>query len=211
MSWSCGEAVSAWDPGGKLGEGRSSCELLRNLNKAKTLGLSETRAMFMNCSVGLILFYHYFSFFLGVCYCMRARIWKKNQRPNPEEPVNKAKQLTHEPALKEKGRGRCFSFCDELLTETQFAICLWESPRRRFWRTAHGVPHCSPSKPFFSMESWSCCESTTCWKSATLVLGKSEARCLVCAPYVPLCTVGTASASLPHRCFAGAILIIIIY
>lgn len=55
---------------------------------------------------------------------------RKKKKPNPKEPVNKAKLLTHESALNEKGRGRCFSFCDELLAGSQFAICLWESPRR---------------------------------------------------------------------------------
>lgn len=40
------------------------------------------------------------------------------------------------------------------------------------------------------------------------VLGKPEARCFLCVPYVPLCTGGTASASLLLRGFAGAVLVV---
>lgn len=124
-------------PGASQGEGRGF-ELPSNLSKAEKKQKQHTGVIgnlnsVCEFSVGLMVFViiAFFSWCLLLCEGNNLKEEeRKKKKPNPKEPVNKAKLLTHESALNEKGRGRCFSFCDELLAGSQFAICLWESPRR---------------------------------------------------------------------------------
>lgn len=167
--------------GASQGEGRGSFELPRNLGKAKNnLGCWKPEwCLWILCQIDV--FYHYCILFL-VSSIVEGQESKAGERkkPNPKEPVNTAKQLIHESAMNERGRGRCFSFYDELWTENQFAICGkalggdFDVQPKEF-PTAPPLNHSSAWKAEPAVKA-PCAGRLPCF-----ILGKPEARCSVCA------------------------------
>lgn len=167
--------------GASQGEGRGSFELPRNLGKAKNnLGCWKPEwRLWILCQIDV--FYHYCILFL-VSSIVEGQESKAGERkkPSPKEPVNTAKQLIHESAMNERGRGRCFSFYDELWTENQFAICGkalggdFDVQPKEF-PTAPPLNHSSAWKAEPAVKA-PCAGRLPCF-----ILGKPEARCSVCA------------------------------
>lgn len=72
-------------------------------------------------------------FFLGASYCIRAGIHKENPKGSAQRSQQTKLNSSHMSCPDSRGEGKMLCILWWVVNWSHFAMCLWESPRRRFW------------------------------------------------------------------------------